>query len=584
MTGKIHFEIFVCKGNGPKAHWSLLEVAEQREAAITRAEALMRGDGYQGVRVTKETFNENTGKFFSVSIFEQGEKKKKKAKDDDDVIPCFKPQDLYSCHARETISSVLKDVLTHWMITPMELIHRADCLERLEASGTTLQHAIQKVAVAQAANSDFEVAEIMKKLQELITKALERVYKDDRAKAFVKINDNDLMTAYRAVKNAGEAEYRLAGSIAAFLADARSTSKKLSRLIKLAEALDGPAEDVEACIGVIDEFIAEMVKGNAALSDLLGDQPDLGTSLHVMSDLFLGKMDPEEKGVSEGARLLSASFKQNRFKEARQGLGRRILRELNGMRRLCPSDPQREVELMRRLATKLVMGQGPMMSIDEITDAFTNRSKRIVTDGWINDYLEQADNPDTRIDRLIALEENVVGPENKRKLTTFLVPIILDYKTEMHYLDSAQPPTRHLSRLAELQRKAIKTDFPELQKRSVAEALDQLSCRIETSANLIESIAKRNAPRLDKALMLLRLACSNTLTRGQCRDKARHAGLKMAKSTELAKSLYELREKTQAGDEAAKKKVEDFKNLLTQAEKEAKAQLKAGAETKADAA
>ena len=51
------------------------------------------------------------------------------------------------------MSRLLIDFLSRNKITITELIHRADMLEKLEATGTVYQHAIQKVAVAQAANT-----------------------------------------------------------------------------------------------------------------------------------------------------------------------------------------------------------------------------------------------------------------------------------------------------------------------------------------------------------------------------------------------------------------------------------------------
>ena len=96
------------------------------------------------------------------------------------ALPCFKPEDLYSYHARSTIRRLLPDFLARNRITVTELIHRPDMLEKLEATGTLYQHAIQKVAVAQAANTTTPVQQIVKSLNELATQAIQRVYRDQR--------------------------------------------------------------------------------------------------------------------------------------------------------------------------------------------------------------------------------------------------------------------------------------------------------------------------------------------------------------------------------------------------------------------
>ena len=57
-------------------------------------------------------------------------------------------------------------------------------LEKLEATGTLYQHAIQKIAVAQAASTTIGVQQIIKSLNELTTQAFHRVYRDQRKGLF----------------------------------------------------------------------------------------------------------------------------------------------------------------------------------------------------------------------------------------------------------------------------------------------------------------------------------------------------------------------------------------------------------------
>src|ERR1700743_758627 len=82
------------------------------------------------------------------------------------------------------MARLLSDFLARNKITVTELIHRADMLEKLEATGTVYQHAIQKVAVAQAASTSANVQQIVKSLNELATQAIQRVYRDQRKGLF----------------------------------------------------------------------------------------------------------------------------------------------------------------------------------------------------------------------------------------------------------------------------------------------------------------------------------------------------------------------------------------------------------------
>src|SRR5262249_15609832 len=146
---QIHYEIF--RRVGAKGGWTLHEVQSSRDKAIQTAQALMAGEKATGVKVVKETYNDDTGDYLSLKIFEEGlnqVKIEQNAEDAPHALPCFKPDDLYSYHARTTMARLLTDFLSRNKVTITELIHRADLLEKLEATGTVYQHAIQKVAVA----------------------------------------------------------------------------------------------------------------------------------------------------------------------------------------------------------------------------------------------------------------------------------------------------------------------------------------------------------------------------------------------------------------------------------------------------
>ena len=154
MARSIHFEIFSRQGS--KGGWKMIDARTDREAALTLAQSLMKEARATGVKVVKETYNDETGDYLSLKIFEDGHNKVKTVPAQEDVphaLPCFKPDDLYSYHARSTIARLLAEYLARNKITITELGHRADMLEKLEATGTLLQHAIQKVAVAQAAST-----------------------------------------------------------------------------------------------------------------------------------------------------------------------------------------------------------------------------------------------------------------------------------------------------------------------------------------------------------------------------------------------------------------------------------------------
>ena len=60
-------------------------------------------------------------------------------------------------------------------------------------------------------------------------------------------------------------------------------------------------------------------------------------------------------------------------------LGRRILRELNGPRRLRPGDAVGEIDILRALAMSLTAASGKLLPLEDVQAAFSARSRMLVT-------------------------------------------------------------------------------------------------------------------------------------------------------------------------------------------------------------
>src|SRR4029450_2402081 len=97
-------------------------------------------------------------------------------------------------------------------------------------TGTTYQHAIQKVAVAQASGSNMPVAEIVKELNKLCSAALARVYKDERRGAFAVLAPGQFASYANKVASEPAGEYLLTAAVAKYLAPVKVWDEKLQRL------------------------------------------------------------------------------------------------------------------------------------------------------------------------------------------------------------------------------------------------------------------------------------------------------------------------------------------------------------------
>jgi hypothetical protein len=460
----------------------------------------------------------------SLTIFEGGhtevKKKNKKVEDIDSLSPCFKPDDLYSYHARMTMTRILGDWLARQRLTVTELIHSAAALERFEATGTTYQHAVQKVAVAQAADSENSVAQIVKQLNELCTAAINRVYKDEKRKLFPELQPGQF--APFAIKSGVslEARYVLNGALAKYLEPAKNWDAKLHRLLALMEELPAEGPGRTLLLTAIDTLVAEMLNGAAALADLLGHNPDLGHALLNLVELFLGTVVNVASGAGRGINELARFFAKDELPEARSAIAGRILAELKGMKRLCPSSLDEEFKMLRRLGNQLVRGQGKYLSNQDLIGAFTERSRRLVTQEPLQQFMQACKSSDEKLERLLIVEENIVGAENKRTLSTFMMPIITSNNFEDQLCAGAPVPQR-LRRVADLQERVLRSGFQDVQKNQIAMALDAVAQRIETRAKFLASIEARIANPIERAQTLLKLCAAGIFTQGDLMMKAR---------------------------------------------------------------
>lgn len=516
MAQEVHYEIF--SRIGAKGSWRMLDVRDSREAALDFAKQLMADEKATGVKVVKETYNDETGDYLTLKIFEDGHNQFKSAPAEEDVphaLPCFKPDDLYSYHARATISRLLVDYLARNKITLTELSHRADALERLEATGTVLQHAIQKVAVAQASSTTTPVAQIIKSLNELTNNAIHRVYRDHKKGVFPATRDFNALAAK--LNGQSDASYVLNGALALHLADAKGWDEKVMRLLALVKKAGGDGHAV--LFSSIDTIIAEILSGSAGLRDLIGPKENLGQELAALVDLFLGH-EPEGSDRA-GLAALTRHFAADDLPDARTAIAQRLMAEFKSVKRLSPTSLFEEFQTLRRIADRLVRGIGKYLSHEDLIAAFTLRSKRLVTHETLSQHLADATTPDEKLARLLFVEENIIGQENKRRLAEFIVPILTAPGFEAWFQNAKTPVLQRLQTLAQLQARVLRSGLQENQRREIADLLDRTASEVEGRAKLIDSIFTNMPGPVDRATTLLKLCMGGVLTEGRLATRAR---------------------------------------------------------------
>lgn len=545
---KVHYEVFVRKT--PAAGWTLEMASESRAQAVAVAEELIAERRVASARVTKETMDPETHEFQSVVIQSLGlpdNVKAKKTPERNDPL-CVTPQDLYTVHARERIGRLLDGWLTRNKATPFELLHRADLVEKLEASGVELQHAIQKIAVPEAQARGLSVHEIMRTFQGLVERAIARLMTDARRGDLPDVDKEGFAAAAERVASQPERGYLLGAGVAASIAPARNWSDKVSRLLDLADAapIAGPPRGL--ALQTIEQPLAEILGSQAGLEGLIGADLDLGVRLAAMTRLAahdavealirvepsVAKIMPE---LSVPAQRLGRWLATEDFRSVRGAITKRVLKELNGPRRLKPGDGAGEIDLLRGLAMALTAAAGDLVPLDDVHNAFVNRSKMLVTGEFVETYLGQGQGAMAEAEALMWLVENVIGAANKRQAVRWLAAGVHSLAFEKDVRSNDTSASQRLFALAKLHRQVGRAGLAREDVEPLQLKIGDLGGIIEADAKMTQALARANAPFTQRLTLLLKLACGEAAPPGPAADRAKAEALKLMRMDEARQEL-----------------------------------------------
>jgi hypothetical protein len=546
---QVHYELFVRRT--PAAPWTLEIASENRAQVVDTAEEMIALGRVAAVRVSKETFDADTHEFQSVAIFSKGKvesEKKRKVVEDREPL-CVSPEDLYTVHARDRIGRLLENWLTRNHATPFELLHRADLVEKLDAAGTELQHAIQKIAVPEAQARGASTHELIRSFQALTERAIGRVLGDARKGRFPNLASDGFAKVLEQIAGEPDGDYLLGAAVAASLAESDSWSGKVTRLLDLADQApaEGPAQ--RRAFQVLEQPLSEILESRAALVELLGPNLDLGGQLAAMTQLVAHDVITSLSGIEpqvarclpplEGAASrLSAWLSKSPFDGARAAVGRRIIRELMGPRRLRPSNPEDEIALLRALGMTLTAAAGQLLPADGVQEAFVARSRMLVTAEFVEALIGRDKLAKDEADLLIWLCENVVGSANKRQAGRYLISQLGSLKFEKELRNGGpDTPAQRLSMLAAMQKSVGRCSLDPSDLAAAQTKLGEVGGLVEADAKLSASLAQASAPIVQRLTLLLRLATGDGAPAGPAAERARAAAMKLLRSDSVRAEL-----------------------------------------------
>lgn len=544
MAGPVHYEVFARKT--PQSGWALQLAAESREQAIQTAEDMLADKRAVSVRVTKETLDVETMEFQSITLLTKGAPdpvKPKAARDDRSLMVCTAPPDLYTPHARELIGRVLEDWLGRNRITPFELLHRPDLVETLEASGLELQHAIQKVAVPESQATGQPVHEIIRHYQRLVEKASERVIKAGRGQVFPDFSVEPVADVARRLTDAPDRAFLIGGAVARSLSKVRGWRAKADALMDIADTAPeepGPSALIHVAV---EQAVGEILAVREGLADVLGPSLDVGGQLAALVRMaapqevdLLSRADPRLAAtipVLDGPALrLGRHMAHGQYRFLAGGLSRRVLRELMGPRRLRPSDPAGEIEILRALAMVLTAAAGKFLTLEEAQLAFSERSKSLVSADFVEAYVGSAATPLEEVNLLVRLCENVTGGAAKRSAARWLSAAVTALRFERSLRESDVGAGQRLATLADLQARIRACDMTERDEVEICEALGRIGDAVEADGRVCLQVARAPAPLGQRLTLLLRMACGQSCPKGPAADRAKTEAIRLLRQTD----------------------------------------------------
>ncbi len=544
----VHYEVFTRRSAA--SGWSLDLATEARPQALAAAEEALKEARAVGVKVTKES-RQASGCYASVVIMSKGDLQPPRRKgrgSEEAVAPlCVSPTDLYSIHARDRIARLLEGWLARQNVTAFELLHRPDLVERLDAAGLELQHAIQKVAIPEAQATGASTHEVIRRYQKLVEGAVARLLGDGRKGLFPNLARDGLAACLRRAHEAADPAYVLGAAIAGALAADAGWTAKITRLLDLADdAGGGPGRTL--LFQVIEQPLAEILGARAVLAEFLGGAPDLGRSLALTVRLVapgvvetLARSDPglarAIPPVSSEAARLARWLEAPVFEGLRTALAARVLAELHGPRRLHPDDPTAEIQTLRALARLLILSPR-IASAEDVQAAFVDRSRRLVSADFVQTYIHRCGGGALgEAQALVRLAENVVGMANKRAAGSWLKAAVGSLRFERDLRAAADSPAVKLAQLAELQKALARAGLEPEDRGEIAAKLGEVADEVEAKAHLIASIARAPGGAAQRLLLLLHLANGDAVPLGPVSSRARAEVLKLVRDAGVRAEL-----------------------------------------------
>ncbi len=517
MAGSLHFEILFRPF--PGGSWELIETHGRRDDALESARRRIGAFPRGAARVTKEVLRPGSDIPDSILVATFGElgeplletaRRRAKTAPEPAPLPCQTVADLWKAPARLAIAEHLQGFLKRFQALPLELLHRTDLIEYLEADDFAVDYAVQRAALGREHPEGIHKS--IRQLKELINGAIARVLKDEVQGKFRDLPERGLAAFVRSLGAQADGQYLLGAAIARRIASSPSWSGKLGQLTGLHAQFEPLTEDGDTAwaLEVLGDFLTEFCACPGAMDSSLGNPRNPARQLEMLTRLACG----DDTDLPTPVAHLAVIFARGGTPAARSQIYRRGLALVRAPLRLFESDLRAEAMLTGRLYDYFVEAEGAHITSGEIAEAFSARARQILAEDRVETHLAPLAGP-ARIEHLLALGAGLRGDAPKRRLVAMIEQDM--GRRQFWGSDADSPPLECLTMLARLQDRVEAAGLDQDNTNWLMRRLDDFGIDLMRRLGILARIAESGGRPLEKAAALLSIAARGQAPRGHCR-------------------------------------------------------------------
>lgn len=500
---QIHYEV-----HGQKAStWAVQKVCDEKSAAIEIAKNLFKELDLKAVKVLEVKFDVADPVFHDKEVYFEGEKINPNQSHTVDLIGpiCLKADDLYLPAARRSILKLLQKPLASWNVTPLELLYHQGHLQKLNDTGQILQGAVQRAAVSHVQKTGQKVNERVLDLYSYTNSILLELKRLTIEEQIPQIENDDLIGAIQQSKQTGDWRKTFMMSFARHLNDIKTLDEKFEKIMSYLSNFDDPE-----ILQMLDRYLADFSSSPAILQTLMGEDENLGEAMLNLIDFIRGAKK-KNRGEHTGAQRVNMLLRDKALPETRQVLVLRLVETLSGNQSFVKEDPFRSISYHSKILSKMHISAGEHIGGQPAVEALAIRCERLTGSITIGAMLEGYEKPLDRVERLLKINQGIVGPANTRAIANYILPVLESPQNIRLIAEQNDPILGTIARLRDFQTKVRQSNFQQYYADKLLATLDSIAVEIMASKNVLGNLSKDSVDNIHLGLSLLELIAEEKL-------------------------------------------------------------------------